>query len=205
MTPFTLPLLVFGGVGLAYAQDPPRFGDGCLAAVEDPAARGLFIADPDGLIPEHVEASLHLSTQAFAAREGLSPRILTARSSPKDAEACARALAARWSIPPTGMILLWVHSPPELALWVTHDDGAPLSLAARDAVEAEILADGLHTRGAIALVDALPRLAAARRAPPDAAPPAPRWSWPWLGVGAVLGALLGALGRWRSRRADAPR
>ncbi len=197
MTSLLLPLTLFSGPRLAYAQDPPITGGGCLPGVEDPASRGLFIADPDGLIPEHVKASLHLSTLEFARREGLTPRILTARSSAQDAEACARDLAARWSVAPTGAILLWVRSPPELALWMTRDDGAALSLTERAALESSIWADGLEERGELALVDALPALAAARLAPPAAPPKPPGWSWRWLGLGLLAGALLGGL---RSRR-----
>ncbi|MBK9370374.1 MAG: hypothetical protein IPN01_29475 [Deltaproteobacteria bacterium] len=153
---------------LAYAQDPPVKAAGCLVDVEDPASRGLFIADPDGLIPEHIKASLHLSTLDFARREGLTPRILTARSSPQDAEACVRELAARWSVPPTGMILLWLRSPPELALRVSRDDGAPLTLAEREALEATIWgrgpggARGDRPRGRAAR----PRRRRGRRRPP---------------------------------------
>ncbi|MBK7754847.1 MAG: hypothetical protein IPI35_00225 [Deltaproteobacteria bacterium] len=83
MTSLLLPLILLGGPRLAFAQDPSAQAEGCLPSVEDPASRGLFIADPDGLIPEHIKASLHLSTLEFARREGLTPRILTARSSPK--------------------------------------------------------------------------------------------------------------------------
>ena len=195
MTTLLLPLTLLGGPRLAYAQDPPVKAAGCLVDVEDPASRGLFIADPDGLIPEHIKASLHLSTLDFARREGLTPRILTARSSPQDAEPCVRDLAARWSVPPTGVILLWLRSPPELALWVSRDDGAPLTLAEREALEATIWAAGLEARGELALVDALPALAAARQAPP-AAPIVPlRWSWRWLGLGLVVGAVSGWLGQ----------
>jgi hypothetical protein len=196
--------MLLGGPRQAHAQDPSVRAEGCLAGVEDPASRGLFIADPDGLIPEHIEASLHLSTHDFARREGLTPRILTARSSLQDAEACARALAARWSVAPTGMILLWVRSPPELVLWVTRDDGAPLSFAERRALASAIWADGLASRGEIALVDALPELAAARQAP-AAAQSAPGWSWPWLGLGLGLGLLAGALLGGLRRRHRAPR
>jgi hypothetical protein len=201
MTSLMLPLMLLGGSRLAYAQDPPVQAPGCLPNVEDPASRGLFIADPDGLIPEHVEASLHLSAQGLAQREGLLPRILTARSSLHDAEACVRELAARWSVTPTGVILLWVRSPPELALWVSRDDGAPLVLAEREAQEAAIWADGLTERGEQALVDALPRLAAARRATPTTTPAPEGWSWPWLVLGLVAGALLGGLrpSRWWTR------
>ena len=203
MTTLLLPLMMLGGPRLAYAQDPQGAAPGCLPEVEDPASRGLFIADPDGLIPEHIEANLHLSTLEFSRREGLSPRILTARSSAQDAEACVRALAARWSVPPTGMILLWLRSPPELALWVSRDDGAPLSLAEREALEATILADGLEARGELALVDALPGLAAARQAPPTPPPAPKRWSWPWLGLGLVVGAILGGLSQGlRTSRKD---
>ncbi|MCK6520883.1 hypothetical protein L6R49_05505 [Myxococcota bacterium] len=188
-----LPLMLLGAPRLAYAQDPPIAEGRCFVDLVDPASRGLFIADPDGLIPEHIEAELHLATVDLARAEGLSPRILTARSSPQDAEACAKELAARWSIPTSGVILLWLRSPPELALWVTRDDGVPLSLAEREGLKASITADGLDLRGERALVEALPRLAAARRAPlPEAAAPPP-WSWSWLGLGAVLGALVGAL------------
>ncbi len=189
MTSLLLPLILLGGPRLAFAQDPSAQAEGCLPGVEDPASRGLFIADPDGLIPEHIKASLHLSTLEFARREGLTPRILTARSSPQDAEACVRELAARWSAPPTGMILLWHRSPPELALWVSRDDGAPLTLSEREALEATIWAAGLEERGEIALVDALPALAAARSAPPAPLVVTPRWSWRWLGLGLVVGAL----------------
>ncbi|MBK7754846.1 MAG: hypothetical protein IPO67_17855 [Deltaproteobacteria bacterium] len=93
------------------------------------------------------------------------------------------------------MILLWHRSPPELALWVSRDDGAPLTLSEREALEATIWAAGLEERGEIALVDALPALAAARSAPP--APPVvtPRWSWRWLGLGLVVGALFVLFGR----------
>ena len=194
MSSFLLPLILLGGPRLAFAQDPSAQAEGCLPSVEDPASRGLFIADPDGLIPEHIKASLHLSTLEFARREGLTPRILTARSS-QDAEACVRELAARWSAPPTGMILLWHRSPPELALWVSRDDGAPLTLSEREALEATIWAAGLEERGEIALVDALPALAAARSAPPAPPPKPASWSWPWLALGLVVGALFVLFGR----------
>lgn len=194
MTSLLLPLILLGGPRLAFAQDPSAQAEGCLPSVEDPASRGLFIADPDGLIPEHIKASLHLSTLEFARREGLTPRILTARSS-QDAEACVRELAARWSAPPTGMILLWHRSPPELALWVSRDDGAPLTLSEREALEATIWAAGLEERGEIALVDALPALAAARSAPPAPPPKPASWSWPWLALGLVVGALFVLFGR----------
>jgi hypothetical protein len=195
MSSFLILPLLLGGPRPAYAQDPSLRAEGCFPDVEDPAARGLFIGDPDGLIPEHIKASHHLSTLEFARREGLSPRILTARSSPQDAEACVRELAARWSVPPTGMILLWLRSPPELALWVSRDDGAPLALAEREALEAMIWAAGLEERGEIALVDALPALAAARSAPPAPPPKPASWSWPWLALGLVVGALFVLFGR----------